>query len=61
MAAGHIDIRLDEAWRTSMPFAQRAQVTALTWPLLRHYSHAGSSPSANAENALAALDAAGGE
>jgi hypothetical protein len=60
MAAGHIDIRLDDAWRTSMPFTQRAQVTALTWPLLRHYSHAGPGPSANAGDAPAALDAAGG-
>ena len=60
MAAGHIDIGLDDAWRTSMPFTQRAQVTALTWPLLRHYSHAGPGPSANAGDAPAALDAAGG-
>jgi hypothetical protein len=61
MTAGHIDIRLDEAWRTSMPFAQRAQVTALTWPLLRHYSQAGPGSSATAENASSALDAAGGK
>lgn len=39
MAAGHVDIRADEAWRTSMPWWQRAAVTAVTWPLLRHYSY----------------------
>lgn len=60
MAAGHIGLRLDEAWRTSMPVAQRAQVTALTWPLLRHYSQPGAGRSADAENKPAALDAAGG-
>jgi hypothetical protein len=38
LKAGDIDIRVDEAWRTSMPFGQRAGVAALTWPLLRHYS-----------------------
>lgn len=38
MISGHINIALDDAWRTCMPFSQRAQVTALTWPLLRHYS-----------------------
>ena len=60
MAAGHIGLRLDEAWRTSMPVAQRAQVTALTWPLLRHYSQPGAGRSADAGNKPAALDAAGG-
>jgi len=42
LTAGRIDIRMDDEWRTSMPFGQRAGVTALTWPLLRHY--AGSPP-----------------
>lgn len=60
MTAGHINIGLDEAWRASMPFAQRAQVTALTWPLLRHYAHARPCSSADAENSSAALDAADG-
>ncbi len=60
MTAGSIDIRLDEAWRTHMPFRQRAEVTALTWPLLRRYSHAASSPSASAENTPTALDGTGG-
>jgi hypothetical protein len=60
MAAGHITIGLDEAWRSSMPFVQRAQVTALTWPLLRHYAHGADGPSADAESIPAALDPAGG-
>jgi hypothetical protein len=38
MRAGGIDIRVDDEWRTSMPFGQRAGLAALTWPLLRHYS-----------------------
>jgi hypothetical protein len=38
LRAGQIAIRLDDAWRTSLPLAQKAQVTALTWPLLRRYS-----------------------
>jgi hypothetical protein len=59
MTAGHIDVRLDEAWRTSMPFAQRGPVTALTWPLLRRYAHAGLGPSADAENTPAALEGTG--
>lgn len=61
MTAGHISIGLDEAWRTSMPFAQKAQVTALTWPLLRHYSRSGPPPSVSAGDTPAALDAAGGK
>ena len=60
MAAGHITIGLDEAWRSSMPFVQRAQVTALTWPLLRHYAHGADGTSADAESIPAALDPAGG-
>jgi len=60
MTAGQIGIGLDEAWCTSMPFAQRAQVTALTWPLLRHYSHSGPGRGANAENASTALRGAAG-
>jgi hypothetical protein len=39
LRAGGIDIRVDDEWRTSMPFGQRAGLAALTWPLLRHYSH----------------------
>lgn len=60
MKTGHITIELDQAWRTCMPFSQRAQVTALTWPLLRHYSHAGPDPSAAAGNTVAALEETGG-
>ncbi len=61
MTAGHISIGLDEAWRASMPFAQKAQVTALTWPLLRHYSRSGPPPSVSAGDIPAALDATGGK
>jgi hypothetical protein len=60
MTAGQIGIAPDEAWRTSMPFAQRAQVTALTWPLLRHYAHSGTGPGVNAENTSTALEGASG-
>jgi Sulfotransferase family len=60
MAAGHIGIQLDEEWRASMPFMQRAQVTALTWPLLRHYANGTAGPPAHAESIPAALDPAGG-
>ncbi len=60
MAAGHISIGLDEAWRTSMPSVQKAQVTALTWLLLRHYAQGADGPLADAENIPAAHDPAGG-
>jgi hypothetical protein len=59
MQTGHIDIKLDEAWCTGLTFTQKAQVTALTWPLLRHYSHAGPGPSARARNSPSALEEAG--
>jgi hypothetical protein len=39
MTDGPMDIRADEAWRGSMPKAQRVSVTAITWPLLRRYSY----------------------
>jgi hypothetical protein len=60
MQAGQIDIGLDEAWRASMPFRQRAEVTALTWPLLRHYSDAGLGTPAAVENKSAAFEGTGG-
>ncbi len=60
MTAGQIGLALDEAWRTNMPFAQRAQVTALTWPLLRHYAQSGRSRRENAENLPTALEGADG-
>jgi hypothetical protein len=60
MTAGQIGLALDEAWRTSMPFAQRAQVTALTWPLLRHYAQSGRSREENGENLPTALEGADG-
>jgi Sulfotransferase family len=61
MKTGHITIGLDQAWQTCMPFTQKAQVTALTWPLLRHYSHAAPGPSAAAGNTFAALEETGGQ
>jgi hypothetical protein len=60
MQAGQIDIGLDEAWRASMPFRQRAEVTALTWPLLRHYSDGGPGTPAAVENKSAAFEGTGG-
>jgi hypothetical protein len=43
-----------------MPFTQKAQVTALTWPLLLHYSRSGKPPSVSAGDTPAPLDVAGG-
>jgi Sulfotransferase domain len=60
MTAGRIGLALDEAWRTSMPFAQKAQVTALTWPLLRHYAQSLPASGVNADNPATALEGAGG-
>lgn len=60
MTAGRIGIAPDEAWRTSMPFAQKAQVTALTWPLLRHYAQSGRGPTEHAEHIPTALEGADG-
>jgi len=60
MTAGRIGLALDEAWRTSMPFAQRAEVTALTWPLLRHYAQSGRDFTENAAQIPTALEGADG-
>ncbi len=60
MTAGRIGLALDEAWRTSMPFAHRAQVTALTWPLLRHYARSAGSRTDSAATVPAALDGVDG-
>ena len=60
MTAGRIGLALDEAWRTSMPFAQRAEVTALTWPLLRHYAQSGRDLTENAAQIPTALEGADG-
>jgi hypothetical protein len=38
---GEIEIRPDEGWRGRMPEANRALVTALTWPLLQRYGFGG--------------------
>jgi len=38
-ATGRVRLRLDERWRASMPAAQRRVVSALTYPLLRHYGY----------------------
>ena len=58
LEAGQISIGLDEAWRTRMPFMQKAQVTALTWPLLWRYGRVrqGAGAAAGAQ----ALERAGG-
>ena len=40
---GEITIRTDDAWRSDMPAGTRRAVTALTWPLLRHYGYLGQS------------------
>lgn len=39
MATGEIPLRIDDAWRTRLPRLQRAQVTALTWPMLVRYGY----------------------
>lgn len=36
---GRIQLRLDDAWRTRLPRTDRLMVSALTYPLLRRYSH----------------------
>jgi hypothetical protein len=36
---GSLPIRLDEEWRRGMSWAQRATVTAVTWPLLCRYGY----------------------
>jgi len=36
---GQIVVRADEEWRTAMSLAQRAAITAATWPLLRRYGY----------------------
>ncbi|WP_433172122.1 sulfotransferase [Actinoallomurus sp. CA-150999] len=35
---GRVSLRLDDAWRTQLPPADRLLVSALTYPLLRRYS-----------------------
>jgi hypothetical protein len=39
LETGHVQLRLDEAWRTDMRVMDRATVTALTWPLLLRYGY----------------------
>jgi hypothetical protein len=39
MATGDIPLRIDAAWRSNFPRLQRAQVTALTWPMLIRYGY----------------------
>ncbi|MFG2085668.1 MULTISPECIES: sulfotransferase [unclassified Spirillospora] len=38
---GRIDVRSDDRWRTALPAADQRRVTAMTLPLLRHYSYLG--------------------
>jgi hypothetical protein len=40
---GEIEVKLDAEWRSKMPRAQAAEVTALTWPLLARYGYLGRS------------------
>jgi hypothetical protein len=35
---GRVSLRLDDAWRTHLPYTDRLLVSALTYPLLRRYS-----------------------
>jgi Sulfotransferase domain len=39
---GPVPIRLDDAWQTELPDAQRRLVSLITWPLLRAYGYVGS-------------------
>lgn len=39
MQTGAVPLRVDDAWRTSMPAAARAAVTAMTWPFLLRYGY----------------------
>jgi hypothetical protein len=39
MATGDIPLRMDAAWRQNFPRLQRAQVTAMTWPMLVRYGY----------------------
>jgi hypothetical protein len=38
-ATGDLELRLDDAWRTSLPRTQRIVTTLLTWPLLVAYRY----------------------
>jgi hypothetical protein len=40
-AAGRMEIRRDDAWRTQLPLRERLLVSALTYPQLAHYGFAG--------------------
>lgn len=39
MAIGDVPLRTDAAWRRRLPRLQRAQVTAMTWPMLIRYGY----------------------
>jgi hypothetical protein len=41
--SGWLTMRVDDEWRSMLPARQRAAVTAMTWPLLRHYGYPTSS------------------
>lgn len=36
---GHVVLRVDNEWRTSMSRPHRAVISAATWPLLKHYGY----------------------
>lgn len=37
--SGWLTMRVDDEWQRMLPSRQRAAVTAMTWPLLRHYGY----------------------
>lgn len=39
LQTGRLPVRIDDEWRTRMPARDRALVTLLSWPLLRHYGY----------------------
>ena len=41
LQVGAVEIAVDDRWRTGMAAGDRRLVTALTWPLLAHYSYLG--------------------
>jgi hypothetical protein len=41
---GPVLLRRDDTWRTRLALVDRRRVTALTFPLLRHYGYLGGAP-----------------
>lgn len=38
-STGWVELRIDDEWQTMLPRRQFAEVTAITWPLLRRYDY----------------------